>query len=63
MSGCLLNKTERVTISGQTLIPEDEFIATLGEIQVNLTEYTETTGVFTRVRNLIRGRKPWLDGQ
>ena len=58
-----MNKTERVTISGQSFIPEDEFIATLGEIQVNLTEYTEITGMFTRVWNLIRGRKPWLDGQ
>ena len=58
-----MNKTERVTISGQSFIPEDEFIATLGEIQVNLTEYSESRGVFTRVWNLIRGRKPWLDGQ
>ena len=39
-----MNKTERVTISGQSFIPEDEFIATLGEIQVNLTEYTGPQG-------------------
>ena len=58
-----MNKSEHVSFSGFRFIPEDEFIATLGEIQVNLTEYTETTGEFTLVWNLIRGRKPWLDGQ
>ena len=34
-----MNKTER-HVSGQTFIPEDEFVAMLGEFQVSLNEYT-----------------------
>ena len=57
-----MNKTER-HVSGQTFIPEEVFVAKLEEIQGSLEDYLEDTSVFTQLWNLIRGRKPWLDGQ
>ena len=58
-----MNKAERVTISSQTFIPEEVFVAKLEEIQGSLEDYLEDTSVFTQLWNLIRSRKPWLDGQ
>ena len=58
-----MNKSEHVSMSGFRFIPEEVFVAKLEEIQGSLEDYLEDTSVFTRLWNLIRGRKPWLDGQ
>ena len=58
-----MNKSEHVTMSGFRFISEEVFVAKLEEIQGSFEDYLEDTGVFTRLWNLIRCRRPWLDGQ
>ena len=54
------NKAEPITLLGRTFMPEDGFIGLLQELDDDLDHYITYEGFWTRVFNLIRGKRPWL---